>query len=136
MKVFIDTNIPMYAAGKDHPFKNNCLEILEEIIAGNIEAYTDTEVLQEILYRFYHIQKREMGIQLSNYFSTIMTGAALPIQHEDMVLAISLFSKKDYEKLSPRNLIHLAVMFNHKINKIITTDQAFTSVSDIEVIHP
>ena len=46
MTVFIDTNIPMYAAGKAHPAKQPSLELLHRVIEGELEAATDVEVLQ------------------------------------------------------------------------------------------
>ncbi len=51
MIVFIDANIPMYAAGKPSPYKDKCRDILAGIVAGSLAAVTDAEVFQEILYR-------------------------------------------------------------------------------------
>jgi uncharacterized protein len=48
MKIFIDTNIPMYAADTDHHLKDSCVEILNAAASGELEAYTDSEVFQEI----------------------------------------------------------------------------------------
>ncbi len=63
MSVFIDTSIPMYAAGKEHPLKAGCLEIMRSIARAELEAYTDLEVFQEILYRYFSINKRAFGLQ-------------------------------------------------------------------------
>lgn len=136
MKVFIDTNIPMYAAGKDHPFKNKCLGILESIAREEIEAYTDTEVLQEILYRFSYNNQRKIGFDLFDLFATIMDGVILPILQNDIILARLLAEKEETVKLSPRDLIHLAVMMNNSIKRIITADRGFLSIPGIEVITP
>jgi uncharacterized protein len=136
MKVFIDTNIPMYAAGKDHPFKNKCLGILESIAREEIEAYTDTEVLQEILYRFSYINQRKIGFDLFDLFATIMDGVILPILQNDIILARLLAEKEETVKLSPRDLIHLAVMLNNDIRHIVTTDRGFARIPGIEVITP
>jgi hypothetical protein len=136
MKVFIDTNIPMYAAGKDHSLKRSCLEIMKSVASGNLKAYTDTEVLQEILYRFFSINKRQFGLQLFDSYSQIMHGSVLPITHEDMIMARMLSDDPANVKLSPRDLIHLAVMHSHGIRHIITTDNGFKSIDGIQVIYP
>ena len=136
MKVFIDTNIPMYAAGKDHPFKKKCLGILESIARDDINAYTDTEVLQEILYRYFYINQRETGFDIFDLFATIMDGVILPVLHSDIKLARLLAEKEETVKLSPRDLIHLAVMLNNGIRHIVTTDRGFVSIPGIEVITP
>ncbi|MEW6624414.1 MAG: type II toxin-antitoxin system VapC family toxin [Bacillota bacterium] len=90
MKVFIDTCIPMYAAGREHPLKAGCLEIMRSAASGNLEAYTDTEVFQEILYRYFSINQRGFGLQLFDSFSQIMHGVVLPVRHEDMIMARTL----------------------------------------------
>jgi len=42
--VFIDTNIPMYWAGADSPYKASCGAVLSAIESGELKAVTDTEV--------------------------------------------------------------------------------------------
>ncbi len=136
MRVFIDTNIPMYAAGKDHPLKKSCLDILESTAKGEIEAFTDTEVLQEILYRYFYINQRETGFEVFDLFATIMDGSILPVRHSDIMLARLLAEKEETFKLSPRDLIHLAVMLNNGMRHIVTTDRGFKNIPGIEVIAP
>lgn len=136
MKIFIDTNIPMYAAGKDHPFKEKCYGILESIAREEIEAYTDTEVLQEILYRYFYINQRETGFEIFDLFATIMDGVILPVLHGDIMLARLLAEKDETIMLYPRDLIHLAVMLNNGITRIITADRGFLNIPGIETITP
>ncbi len=136
MRVFIDTNIPMYAAGKDHPLKKSCLDILESTAKGEIEAFTDTEVLQEILYRYFYINQRKTGFEVFDLFAIIMDGSILPVRHSDIMLARLLAEKEETFKLSPRDLIHLAVMLNNGMRHIVTADLEFKSIPGIEVIAP
>ncbi len=136
MRVFIDTNIPMYAAGKDHPLKKSCLDVLESTAKGEIEAFTDTEVFQEILYRYFYINQRKTGFEVFDLFATIMDGSILPVRHSDIMLARLLAEKEETFKFSPRDLIHLAVMLNNGMRHIVTTDRGFKSIPGIEVIAP
>ncbi len=136
MKIFIDTNIPMYAAGKEHPLKDGCVKILGAAASGDLEAYTDTEVFQEILYRYYHISQIDMGFRVFDLFSTIMSGNVLPVTHRDVNQARYFAESESAAGLSPRDLIHLAVMINNGIDTIATTDQAFTKVDAVKVYAP
>jgi len=136
MKIFIDTNIPMYAAGKEHHLKDGCVKLLDAVASGDLEAYTDSEVFQEILYRFYHISQVDLGYQVFDLFSTIMNGNVLPVTHRDVNQARLLSESESAAGLSPRDLIHLAVMLNNGIDTIATTDQAFTRVDRIKVFVP
>lgn len=136
MKVFIDTNIPMYAAGKEHPLKSSCLDVLNSIARDKINAYTDTEVFQEILYRYFYINQRENGFKIFDLFARIMQGSILPVRQSDIMRARLLAEDEAACKLSPRDLVHLAVMFNNDISHIITTDRGFSVITGIKVISP
>ncbi len=136
MKIFIDTNIPMYAAGKEHHLKDGCVKILGSVASGDLEAYTDSKVFQEILYRYYHISQVDMGFQVFDLFSIIMNGNVLPVTHRDVNQARFFAESEAAAGLSPRDLIHLAVMLNNGIDTIATTDQAFTKVDRIKVFAP
>ncbi len=59
---FVDANIPMYAEGKEHPYKAACSKALERIANEDLPARTSAEVLQEILHRYLSVAKGELGI--------------------------------------------------------------------------
>jgi predicted nucleic acid-binding protein len=67
---FIDTNIFMYAAGKPHKFKEPCVSLLSRVQSGELKAAIDTEVFQEILYRYHHINLTDNGALGQNSFNT------------------------------------------------------------------
>lgn len=133
MRVFIDTCIPMYAAGGDHPLKESCIEILLTVAQGKLEAYTDTEVFQEILHRYFKLNRRPEGIKIFSLFLKIMHGYVLPVQHQDMLLVAKLATEVNFLHLSSRDLVHLAVMLNNGIQRIITADRGFLQVPGIQV---
>ena len=132
--VFIDTNIPMYAAGASHPLKKPSQRVILAIATGRIDAVTDAEVFQEILYRYIHIKEPKKGFQVFDHFHRIMMGRILPIEALDMLKARKLAAQ--YPFLSPRDLIHLAVMNHHGIKEIVSTDKGFDNVPDIQRIPP
>lgn len=136
MSVFLDTCIPMYAAGKEHPFRKSCREIVTSAAAGELHAWTDAEVFQEILYRFFHIGNHKQGFQLFDSFYKIMEGHILPVTAADISLARELAGRHSETRLSPRDFIHLAVMLNNGINQIITADREFSVIRGIQVIIP
>ena len=46
MRVFVDVNVPMYAAGVDHPYKDACIWVMSELVMDRWQGETDTESLQ------------------------------------------------------------------------------------------
>jgi len=133
-RLFIDVNIPMYAAGTTHPLREPSQRVIKAIAAGQLDALTDAEVFQEILNRYLHIGEREKGFRVFDLFYRIMLGNILPI--EDMATQLARELAEQYPAMSPRDLIHLAVMLRQNIQTIITTDTGFDSVKEIRRIEP
>ncbi len=133
-RVFVDTNIPMYAAGVPHPLRESCQRVIRAIATGKLSAVTNAEVFQEILYRYLHIGQREKGFLVFDHFHRVMLGYILSIEDIDVVQARKLAER--YSALSPRDLIHLAVMERHQIQNIVTTDKGFDQIAGIQRISP
>lgn len=134
MRIFIDTNVPMYAAGKEHPYRDSCRNIIKAIASGSVDAATDVEVFQEILYRYLRINRREQGLTIFDKFQTLMGDGILLVTMRDVGLARALVD--EYPALSPRDLIHVAVMIHHEIRHILSTDRSFDTVEGITRIDP
>ena len=93
MKGFIDSNIPMYAAGKDHPNLAASLGLLSRVQAGEIEGCSSTEVLQEILYRYSAIRRLDLAGAVYDLFVRICpviydVGLADTDTARDLLLAV------------------------------------------------
>lgn len=133
-RVFIDTNIPMYAAGSPHPLREPAQRVIRAVVSGVLDAVTDAEVFQEILYRYRHIRESKKGFQVFDHFYAVMQGRILPIQDVDVQAARELAGR--HPGLSPRDLIHLGVMTRNGIAEIITADEGYEAVSEIRRIAP
>lgn len=68
MTVFVDSNIPMYVAGRSHQFKAPCIEFMRAVARRRIQAVSDVEVLQEILYRYDAVRQRAVGVAVVEAF--------------------------------------------------------------------
>jgi predicted nucleic acid-binding protein len=60
----VDSNIFMYAAGREHPHKKPATTFLEKVAEGSVEAMIDAEILQEILHRYRALGHWEDGRQV------------------------------------------------------------------------
>ena len=131
--VFIDTAIPMYAAGADHPLREPCLRILELIRRGDLDGVTSTEVVQEITHRFLAIRRPEFARQLA-IDALDLFAPVLPITHAVMRRVPELALK--YPSLRARDLTHVATCIHEGIGEIISPDLAFDQVREIRRIDP
>ena len=58
---FIDANIPIYAAGRKHPYREPCVRVLAAV-SNNPEAFvTDAEVFQEIMHHYRRTERWDAG---------------------------------------------------------------------------
>jgi predicted nucleic acid-binding protein len=130
---FIDTAVPMYAAGADHPLREPCVRILELIRRGDLDGVTSTEVVQEITHRFLAVRRPEFAKQLAIDVLDLFA-PVLPITHALMRRVPELGLK--YPALQARDLTHVATCIHEGITDIISPDRAFDQVHEIRRIDP
>jgi hypothetical protein len=133
-RIFIDVNIPMYAAGREHPLRGPCQRAVKALAAGEIDGVTDAEVFQEILYRYLHIGERDKGFQVFDQFHRLMEGRILPVTDADLFETRLLAER--LPRLGARDLIHLALMTRHGIQRILTADRHFDAIDGIQRLDP
>ena len=134
VKVYIDSNIPMYAAGQEHPNREPSIKILEMVSSGRVIGVSSTEVLQEILYRYQAIGILKKGLEVFDNFSKIIDDV-LPVNFQIMNEARDILEKNYHKNLFPRDAVHIAAMNYYEINYIATYDKHFKIFSHIKYIH-
>jgi predicted nucleic acid-binding protein len=131
--IFVDANIPMYTVGKEHPLKAGCRQAMVRISDEVIDAVTDVEVHQEIMHRYLSLKMPAQARQVSSDFQEVVS-EVLPITLTDLTRAREL--SMNYPTLDARDLLHLAVMLNHGLTRILSTDAHFDVIGEIERIPP
>lgn len=126
--IFVDSNIPMYVAGREHPHRASSQRFLELARAGRIDICTSTEVLQEILYRYSALKRLDLAGGVYDLFVQLCP-VVLPVTLADTDRARGLVTV--VEGISVRDAMHAAVMLNHDIEDIATFDQGFDAIPGI-----
>ncbi|MEK6718915.1 MAG: type II toxin-antitoxin system VapC family toxin [candidate division NC10 bacterium] len=135
MKYFLDTNIFMYAAGREHPLKGPCVAILRRVAREEVEALTNTEVLQEILYRYRAIGERERGLHLARLAVDQVGGEVLPVTLADMRRAFDLVTRYGTDIMA-RDAVHAATMLNNGLTHLISADSHFDVIEGVTRLDP
>jgi len=138
--LFIDTNIVMYAVGKKHTYKNACAKIISGIADGSFHRdigtpVTDTEVFQEILYRYALVGRWENGIVICKRFMELGL-EILSFDSNEVTRMIILAEAYKGKGIPPRDLVHVSVMINHGIRKIVSVDSHFDLINEVSRIAP
>lgn len=133
MAVFIDSNVFLYAAGHSEEFKGPCLYVLRMVAEGRLDAYTSTEVLQEIL----HVVQRKHGPRkASEVVGSVLALFPLvfSIERKDIEAACEILHQNT--SLSSRGAMHLASMRGNGIETILSLDCDFDGVPGVRRVDP
>ena len=128
MRVFIDSNIPMYVAGSDHPNRDPARRLLARVQALEVEGCTSTEVLQEILYRYAALRRLDLARAVYDLFvelCPVVFGVLLADTDRARDLLVGV------DGISARDAVHAAVMLNHDVEWIASFDRGFDGIPGI-----
>jgi uncharacterized protein len=127
-RVFIDSNIPMYVAGREHPNREPSRRFLRRVQEGKVDACTSTEVLQEILYRYASLGRLDLAREVYDLF----------VEFCPTVFGVTLADTDRARDLvceaigpSARDAVHAAVMLNNNIEWIATFDSGFDDIAGL-----
>lgn len=126
--IFIDSNIPMYLVGADHPNKAQAERLLHKLILERQRLVTDSEVLQEILHRYAAINRRD-AIQPAFDALLAVVDEVFPIDLEAVEHARQIVL--GYSELSARDAVHVAIMEKRQVEKIVSFDAGFDRVPNL-----
>jgi predicted nucleic acid-binding protein len=119
----------MYLIGNDEIHKARAQRLLDRAISQRERLVTDAEVFQEILHRYAAIDRRA-AIQ-----------PAFDLLHGivDEIFSIGISTCESakglvlgYQNLSARNALHVAVMQEHGVDRIMSFDGGFDSVPGVQ----
>ena len=131
--IFIDSNVPMYLVGSEHPHKADAQSLLERCIADDERLVTDAEVLQEILHRYFAIDRLDA---ISPAFQAILgvVDEVFAVQLPDVERAKDILLST--QRLSARDAVHLAIMERNQVETILSFDSGFDDYPGITRLAP
>ena len=112
----------MYLVGAPHRHKVDAQRLLEKLITDRQRLVTDAEVLQEILHRYVAIDRRD-AIQpafdaLLGVVDQVLTVDVAVVQRAKQIVL-------GYRQFSARDAVHLSVMEQNGIERILSFDSGF-----------
>lgn len=109
----------MYLVGAPHPHKVDAQRLLEKLIRDGRRLVSDAEVLREILHRYVAIHRRD-AIQPAFDALLGIVDEVLPVDAQVVERAKQVVL--EYQALSARDAVHLAVMEQHGMEQILSFD--------------
>ena len=112
MKVFVDSNLPMYVAGREHSNRDPARRFLERVRAGDV-GMGKPEIAAEVYDLFVQICQE-----------------VFPVTLADTDRARDLVARRT--GASVRDLVHASVMLNNGVTRIASFDSGFDSVPGVK----
>jgi predicted nucleic acid-binding protein len=106
---------------------------LEAAVTRRVSLVTDSEVLQEILHRYFSLQQPDIARELYEA-ATGLCDEVLPVSERTTARARELLIR--YTKLSARDAIHIASMEEAGVQRLLSTDPDFDEVVEVRRIDP
>ncbi len=126
--IFVDSNIPMYIIGKDHPRKVESQRLVERLASERRRLVTSSEVYQEILHRYIAANRRG-EIELAFHALSSVVDNVFSVREEDVFAAKDLTHA--HQQLSARDALHAAVMRRNGVRQILSFDRGFDLLPDL-----
>ena len=133
--ILVDTSIFMVAAGKPSPQREPCRQFLDRMVRGDadVAARTDAEVLQEILHRYRVIAAADTGTAL---FDAVLDLGIPVLSVTEQAMRHARTLLEDVSRLSTRDAVHVGVMLEHGISRVLSYDWGFDGLAGIERVEP
>ena len=127
--IFIDSNVPMYLVGAEHPNKARAIGLVQGSIRGGERLVTDVEVYQEILHRYTAIRRID-AIDVAFRSLDSIVDEVLTFGMREVRAARTIVDSVD--GISARDALHVAIMRSNRVNRILSFDRGFDIVPGIE----
>ena len=124
--IFVDTNVFVYAIGRDHPRREPAQAFFVEAQRAQTPLYTSAEVLQELLHVYLRPGRYRELDEAMTLVSRAMT-EVWPLEPADVELAREL--ERLHPALAARDLCHLASCRRRGVHEIETFDRALAAAA-------
>ena len=129
--IFIDSNVPMYLVGADHPNKDRAASLVKQLADSGEELVTNAEVYQEILHRYTSKRRPDLLDAAFRNLDSIV-GEVFTFDMPEVRYARELL--RSVPGISARDAIHVAVMRRRRITRILSFDRGLDACPGIERI--
>lgn len=131
--VLLDTAVPLYASGGDSPHRQPCLEVMEAVIDGRIEAMASTEMIQEfVFHQLRRSGNRERSVADARDLSRVTT----ILDFGSTVLDNALELIERVPTVRGRDAVHAATALVFDIPAVVSPDRAFDQVPGLRRVEP
>lgn len=131
-RVYVDSNVFLYAIGTDHPHREPCRTLVRAFAEGQLTGETSVEAIQEIVH---HRRRRgDAAATERGRRAAEVCAAVHPFDREVMLASLELIDR--YPALPTRDAVHAATALAVGVTLVISADRDFDGVTGLERVDP
>jgi predicted nucleic acid-binding protein len=131
-RVYLDSNIVLYAIGEESRFRNPCRRLLQSVVNRDLVGETSVLTVQDVVH---HRQRRGDVAPVAHGRDVLsICSVAHPLDTSVVRMALSLMDGRP--GLGTADAIHVATALAHGIETVISADADFDAVAGIERVDP
>ncbi len=129
---YFDSNLFILPALYEGSKSREASDWLRKMVEGDIEMSTSALNLEEVTWIISHEASREEALNEAERILELPHLKILDVKSEDTVRMINY--QRRYEGLKPRDAVHLSVAVRNGIHTVVSDDEDFDGLKEIEWI--
>lgn len=131
-RVYLDTNVLVYAIGGDSPHREPCRAILRAVAERRVAGETSAYAVQEFVR-----QRRRRGDPEAVPRARSVMEVCTEVHPVDCaVLLDAIQTVERHPRLDIADAVHVATAAIHRIGRIVSADRGLDGIPDIQRIDP
>jgi predicted nucleic acid-binding protein len=131
--ILLDTTVLVYAKGQDHPLRDPCLELIDAIAEGQVEATTTVEVVQEFVHVRARRRDRSDAAALGRDYAELLSPLLTPTT-QDLYDGLALYERT--RGIGAFDAVLVSSAARAGITALVSADTGFAEVSQITHVVP
>lgn len=132
-RCLVDTNVFLYARGREHEYREPCRTILTGARTGRVGLIASVELVQE----FAHVLLRRGVPRADALDQAEEVRAQCDVRaFDDRVLAEAMRMLRPHSGLDVRDAVHAATAVLAGVQEVLSTDRAFDALGEVRRLDP
>jgi predicted nucleic acid-binding protein len=127
--IVLDTTVLVYAKGAEHPLREPCRELIEAIAAGEIEATTSVEAIQEFVHVRARRRDRRDAATLGRDYAELLS-PLLEITAKQLRRGLELFEQ--VEDLGAFDAVLAGAAIDAGASALVSADSDFADIPGLQ----
>jgi len=132
MRVYLDTNVLIYALGEESPHRDACRKILRAVAERRLAGETSAYTVQEFVRQRWRRGDRQAATRARSAIDVCTDLHSV----DGVVIRRALEIVERYPQLDIADAVHVATASTHGVTTVLSADRGLDGISEIERVDP